>query len=312
VNVLCWHVHGSWTTAFVQGRHRYLLPVTPGPDGPTGGRRPDWPDSAVDVDLKRLTTDDVDVAVVQRPAELDLARRKCDKIIYLEHNTPGGDVPFTRHLMAEQGIRIVHVTHFNALMWDCGAAPTTVIPHGIPDPGYRYTGELERAAVMINEPIRRGRATGTDLLPRFAEVAPVDVFGMRAGGLAEHLGADPQRIAAAGDLPWPRLHAEVARRRVYLHTARWTSLGLSLLEAMALGMPVVALATTEAFAAVQPGTGFLATDVDALVEATAGLIADPRGAAELGREARRVVLRDFGLKAFLSRWDEVLDEEVSR
>lgn len=34
----------------------------------------------------------------------------------------------------------------------------------------------------------------------------------------------------------------MARRRVYLHTARWTSLGLSLLEAMHLGMPVVAVA----------------------------------------------------------------------
>ena len=37
----------------------------------------------------------------------------------------------------------------------------------------------------------------------------------------------------------------MARRRLYLHPVRWTSLGLSLLEAMHLGMPVVALATTE-------------------------------------------------------------------
>ena len=29
MRVLLWHVHGSWTTAFVSGRHEYLLPVTP-------------------------------------------------------------------------------------------------------------------------------------------------------------------------------------------------------------------------------------------------------------------------------------------
>ena len=29
MNILLWHVHGSWTTAFVQGQHRYLVPVTP-------------------------------------------------------------------------------------------------------------------------------------------------------------------------------------------------------------------------------------------------------------------------------------------
>ena len=49
VRVLLWHVHGSWTTAFVQGRHEYLIPVTPdrGPTGwggprPGRGRRRRW------------------------------------------------------------------------------------------------------------------------------------------------------------------------------------------------------------------------------------------------------------------------------
>ena len=27
MNILIWHVHGAWTTAFVQGKHRYLIPV---------------------------------------------------------------------------------------------------------------------------------------------------------------------------------------------------------------------------------------------------------------------------------------------
>ena len=53
-------------------------------------------------------------------------------------------------------------------------------------------------------------------------------------------------MSVVGDLPQDRLHTEMARRRVYLHPVRWTSLGLSLIEAMMLGMPVVALATTEA------------------------------------------------------------------
>ena len=45
MKVLIWHVHGSWTTAFVQGRHDYLVPVTPdrGPDGLGRARTWDWP-----------------------------------------------------------------------------------------------------------------------------------------------------------------------------------------------------------------------------------------------------------------------------
>jgi len=38
LRVLLWHVHGSWTDAFVRGRHHYLLPVSP--DGPPWGAPP--------------------------------------------------------------------------------------------------------------------------------------------------------------------------------------------------------------------------------------------------------------------------------
>ncbi len=311
LRVLCWHVHGSWSTSFVQGRHRYLLPVAA--DG--AGRRPtawSWPTSAVEVDLARLTRADVDVVVFQRPHELDMVRRHLGGLppaVYVEHNTPRGDPPATVHPLAGQSeVPVVHVTHFNDLMWDCGAAPTRVIPHGIPDPGARYTGELARAAVTINEPVRRWRVTGTDLLPRFASVTELDVFGMGLAGLGAAVGLAPPRLCEVGDLPQPRLHRELARRRVYLHTARWTSLGLSLLEAMALGMPVVALATTETPTAVPAGAGVLATDVGVLVDAVARYLADADLAGAAGVAARQAVLRDFAIEPFLSRWDDLLTE----
>ena len=56
----------------------------------------------------------------------------------------------------------------------------------------------------------------------------------------------------------------MARRRVYLHPVRWTSLGLSLIEAMHLGMPVVALDTTEAAEAVPPEAGVVSNRPEVL------------------------------------------------
>ena len=46
MRVLLWHVHGSWTTAFVQGAHEYFLPVLPdrGADGLGRARTWRWPD----------------------------------------------------------------------------------------------------------------------------------------------------------------------------------------------------------------------------------------------------------------------------
>ena len=48
MNVLVWHVHGAWTTAFVHGRHRYLVPVDAGrgPYGRGRARTYHWPDAA--------------------------------------------------------------------------------------------------------------------------------------------------------------------------------------------------------------------------------------------------------------------------
>jgi glycosyltransferase involved in cell wall biosynthesis len=309
MRILIWHVHGSWTTAFVQGGHEYLIPVTPdrGADGLGRARTWDWPESAVEVTLDQAVDADVDLVVLQRPRELELlaeewlgGRRPGRDVpaIYVEHNAPQGRIAEMRHPAADwSDLTLVHVTHFNDLFWDAGSTPTRVIEHGIVDPGYRYSGELPRAAVVINEPRRRGRVTGTDLLPELNGRVPLDLFGIGAGAMGGY-----------EDLRQDELHAEMARRRAYLHPIRWTSLGLSLIEAMALGMPVVALATTEVPEAVPPAAGVVSTDVSELRAGLRRLIDDPDEARARGQAARRAAVERFGLERFLSDWDSLLVE----
>jgi glycosyltransferase involved in cell wall biosynthesis len=166
---------------------------------------------------------------------------------------------------------------------------------------------------VVNEPVRRNRITGTDLLPLFARSAPLDVFGMGTDDLAARLGLDPSTpIRSLGDLPQHRMHAEMARRRVYLHPLRWTSLGLALIEAMHLGMPVVALAATEAPEAVPPGTGYCSTDTDRLARGLRELVAEPELAARMGSAARRHALDRYGLDRFLASWEDVLLSATER
>ncbi len=312
MRILIWHVHGSWTTGFVQGDHEYLVPVLPdqGPDGRGRARTWRWPQSVVEVTPAQAAAADVDVVVLQRPSELGgLAREwmggrepgRDVPAVYLEHSSPEGPVNGMRHPAADRpDLVVVHVTHFNALFWDTGTTPTRVIEHGIVDPGYRYTGELARAAVVVNEAARRGRVTGTDLLPRLGQAVPLDLFGMDAGALG-----------GVEDLPQQHLHEEMARRRVYLHPVRWTSLGLSLLEAMHLGMPVVALATTEVPLAVPPEAGVVSNRPDELEAALRRLVAEPEEARLLGKAAREAVLARYGLRRFLADWDALLAEVVA-
>ena len=309
MRVLLWHVHGSWTTALVQGEHEYLLPVEPGrgPDGRGRAQTWDWPPAAVEVSRDEARDAEIDVLLLQRPDELDglsrdwLGDRRIPTV-YVEHNAPQGRIADMRHPAADRDDvdLVVHVTHFNDLFWDCGSTAKRVIEHGIVDPGYRYSGETERAAVVINEAPRRARVTGTDLLARFADGGvPIDLFGMKAGDVTGP-------VHAIDDLPQELLHDELARRRVYLHPIRWTSLGLSLVEAMQLGMPVVALATTEAPDAIPAAAGVVSTRVERLTEAARGFLAAPERAREAGLAARRSALERFGLERFLADWDQAL------
>jgi len=313
VRILLWHVHGAWATAFVHGDHDYVVPVLPdrGPDGVGIAQTYAWPEDRVtELPPEALRDEPFDVVVLQRPHELEhlaedwLGRRPGRDVpaVYVEHNAPQGRIAEMRHPAADRGdLLLVHVTHFNALFWDAGSTPTRVIEHGIVDPGHRYSGELARGAVVINEARRRARVTGTDLLGRFAQAAPLDVFGM-----------DAAAIGGIEDLPQARLHDEMARRRVYLHPIRWTSLGLSLLEAMHLGMPVVALGTTEVHEAVPAEAGVVSTRVDVLADAMRRLVADREEAAERGRAARAAALERYGLERFLADWDDVLQKVCHR
>jgi hypothetical protein len=316
-NVLLWHVHGSWTEAFVAGRHHYLLPVNAAKDADGRGlcgRR--W-SRAREVAAERLGEEAIDLAVLQRPEEFELLRAWSGRrpgvdfpVVYVEHNAPRPSPAESRHPVADRSdVTLVHVTDFNCLMWDNGVAPTAVITHGIKDPGDRYTGELPAAAAMINEPVRRNRMVGTDLLWRLSASVPIDVWGMGTRDLRPRgsTGSDV-RVHGRGDVAPPTLFDEVARRRVYLHTARWTSLGLSLLEAMHLGMPVVAVASTMAPLTVPSEAGVVSADVGSLEQALRHYVADPEAARAAGKSARQIALKYFGLDRFLRDWDQLIEE----
>jgi hypothetical protein len=316
VRILMWDVHGGYTDSLLAGTHDYLF-LPPEPSGRGGltryGSSP--PSNAYQVTAAELHDQPPDVVLLQRLEEIELCaeqlgRRPGDDLpaIFLEHNTPKTHVPSTRHPLADQpGVLLVHVTYFNQLFWDCGRAPTRVIEHGVADPGLRYTGRLPRLAFVVNERVRRWRVTGTDLLSRFADF-DVDAFGIDADLLPDAFRSDHERIRFAGNLKPNELYDAMAERRVYLHLNRWTSLGLSLIQAMLLGMPVVVLDTTEASRAVPAAAGARSGDMAELVTATRALLADPEEAQRRGRIARRAALERYGLPRFLHDWHLVFKE----
>ena len=308
LRVLTWHVHGNYLWYLSSIPHDIFLPVRPGAPEGYGGRGASftWPDSVHEVPAEEVRDLDVDVVVTQshrnwledRPAILS-AEQLALPHIHIEHDPPRASPTDTRHPIDDPAVLIVHVTPFNRLMWDSGRSRTRVIEHGVTVPhDARYTGELERGLVVVNGLAHRGRRLGADVFDQVRREVPLDLVGMQseaAGGL--------------GEVPPTELAGFEARYRFFFNPIRWTSLGLAVCEAMMVGLPIVALATTEMATVVENGvSGFVDTDLDRLIARMHQLLRDPDLARDLGQGARETALRRFSIGRFAADWDATLCE----
>ncbi len=120
-----------------------------------------------------------------------------------------------------------------------------------------------------------------------------------------------EEFGGLGDVPYRDLHRRVARYRLLFSPIRYTSLPLAVIEAMTIGMPVVALATTELPTAIEDGvTGYVSCDFDVLIDRMRRLLADPAHARELGANARAVARARFGLDRFARDWNAAFERAI--
>jgi Glycosyl transferases group 1 len=307
LRVLTWHEHGNYLWALAHVGHELVLPTRPGYPPGYAGRAPGfpWPDNVVEVPADDVGDLDLDVVLCQSHRQWAVDRHELlgprhagVPTAVIEHDPPRQSPTDTRHPVDDPRALIVHVTHFNRLMWDCGDVPTTVVPHGVPEPppGLRWTGEVERALVVVNNLRSRGRRLGADIVEAVRRQVPLDIVGMGS-----------EEVGGLGEIPPPELAPFAARYRTYLHPVRYTSLGLALCEALMLGMPVVGLATTELPTVLTHGrSGFLTNDPDELATYVRLLLDDADLAARIGGAGRAVARERFSLGRFRADWDRVL------
>lgn len=301
LRVLTWHVHGSYLWYLSSCDVEWYLPLRPGRPSPwngLAGSRP-WPATIHEVPEDEVDGLALDAVLFQSVPEWDEWRDRLPGVprVFLEHDPPRQSPTGTRHPVADPSVLVVHCTPFNRLMWDCGDVPTRVVEHGVAvPPEVEATGELDRGLVVVNHLARRGRRLGLDVFEEVRRRVPLDLVGMGS-----------EELGGLGEVPPPELPALAARYRFLFNPVRYTSLGLAVLEAMAAGVPVVALATTEHAVAIENGvSGFVDTDVDRLVGRMDDLLADPELARRLGRGARDAARRRYGIERFARDWEAVL------
>ena len=311
LRILTWHVHGGYLFYLARTGHELVVPVKEGRPfryvGLPAGGYP-WPSNVVEFPAERVRSLEFDCILFQTPANLEHdqfeilspAQRALPRI-YLEHDPPRSHPTDTRHPADDPDILLVHVTPFNALMWDAGKSPTRVIEHGVEvPPEVRYSGELERGITVVNNLAIRGRRLGADVFEEVRSELPIDLEGMGS-----------EAMGGLGEVSHDALPAFVAHYRFLFNPIRYTSLGLAICEAMAIGMPIVGLATTEMATAVENGVaGYVDTRLDRLVERMRELLDDPAEARRLGEGARRLARERFGIDRFVRDWNNAFGDVV--
>jgi glycosyltransferase involved in cell wall biosynthesis len=197
--------------------------------------------------------------------------------------------------MNDPEVVLVHVTHYNKLMWYSTVPRVKVIEHGVTEPVARYSGELGKGIVVINHIRERGRIAGWDIFEQIRKKIPLDLVGMGT----EHYGG-------LGEILHPQLPAFTARYRFFFNPMRYTSFGLAVCEAMMMGMPIAALATTEYGAVLKDGyTGFVHTNIDKLMAGMQALLDDPALARRHGQHAMAMALDQFNIQRFIKEWESM-------
>lgn len=308
LNILTWHTHGSYLYYLTQAPHNFYVVSKPGrPAGYSGrwGHHP-WGDNVFDMPVEEIRNHEFDCIIFQDDHQylndqfeyMTEAQRNLPRI-YIEHDTPREHPTDMRHPVQDNNVLLVHVTHFNALMWENGNTPVRVIEHGVMVPeDVTYRGGHKRGIVVVNNIAKRGRRLGGDVFARVREQVPLDLVGMGA-----------EDVGGLGEVQHAQLPNFVADYRFLFNPIRYTSLGLAVLETMMVGVPVVALATTEMATVIENGrSGFADTNMDKLIEHMQELLRNPTLARELGERGRRNAIERFNIQRFVSDWNAVLAE----
>lgn len=310
LKVLTWHVHGSYLYNLVQAPHEFYLPVKPGKPEGYGGRAGHfpWPDNVFDVPAEAVKHGTYDVILYQSHQnylddqyEILSQAQRAQPRIYLEHNTPRPSPTDTRHPVNDPRVLLVHCSYFNEIMWDNGQTPTMVVEHGVlVPPDLKWNGELGRGITVVNGLSKRGRLAGADIYLAMRRQIPIDIAGMGT-----------EQFGGLGDLPHRDLHQTETGYRFFFNPIRYTSLPLSVLEAMAIGLPIVALATTEVPRAVPDGVaGFVSNNREELVDGMRRLIADHALAQKLGERAREIARETYGIEKFVKNWNRAFERAI--
>lgn len=310
MKIFTWHIHGSYLYYLAKGNFDIYIPVDDNlSEGYSGrGQTFRFDENVIEIPVNQVKEMEFDLILFQSHKNylfdqfeiLSESQRQLPRIC-IEHDPPRKSPTDTIHPVSDPDVLVVHVSHFNQLMWH-NTGPTKVIVHGVVGPDVPYTGELEKGIVVVNHLHERGRRLGADIYDRVKKEITLDLVGMgteQYGGLGEILFHDMTEFAS--------------RYRFFFNPIRYTSLGLAFCESMRSALPVVCLATTEYASIIRDGeNGYAHTDIDYLIEKMKLLLDNKEMARQIGEKGKETAEALFNIDRFRREWERTFKFHIQQ
>jgi glycosyltransferase involved in cell wall biosynthesis len=250
--------------------------------------------------------EDIDFVLVQsRDFQFDIgnsiAQQHQIPVIQIDHTQPPKNANNKQisQLSKRSNQHHVYITNFSKNSWNDPNG--MVIPHGIDTnvfkPSSRVFAERFPAGMsLVNQFASRDIFCGWEIWKQLASQCPIQLFGENPG-ISNSLNNVDQLCEAFNNY------------RCFVNTSQWSPVPLSLLEAMACGLPVVTTSKQEIPNIIQNAyNGYISNDLDILRDMIHYLINNPEKAEEMGKNARQTIIEHFSIERFVENWNNLFDK----
>lgn len=216
-------------------------------------------------------------------------------IIVLDHTEPPPNAlkMFMKQLREMRGDKHVYITEHNKNTWD--DPDGIVINHGIDTDIFTGWNGLKNCGIsVVNLFPERDVFCGWNIWQEISQSINIDLFGFNPS----------LKTKSINDIS--ELVSELSQHRYYLNTSQHSPVPLSMLEAMAVGCPIVTTDKQEISKIIEHGVnGFKSNNTNELIDYCKQLENDYELAKSLGQAARQTILDKFNINRFCVEWNKV-------
>jgi hypothetical protein len=246
-----------------------------------------------------------------KAGQYQVARKIADQLsvplITIEHTLPSQDwsKEYIRKSHSMRGDVDVFITKFQKEQWEWPVSDTPMIPCAVDTNEFTPDDSVVRGnkvVTVVNDYVNRDQFCNFSLYKRIMEkgrfeadaIGDTKGFSEAANGVGDLIG----RLRSCG---------------VFLNTSSWSTMPVSLLEAMSVGCPIVTSATCSIPDIIENGeTGWCSNDEDFLIDRIKWCLENKEEAKIMGEKARIVACDMYDNSRFKHSWGQVFDQVLGK